>query len=100
MRSALIASAAATVLVMSLPVPAHGASAPPPTDPPPSVAFASSFEPGDTQPTWINTAERSRDVTGALPGGIPGSIADRVVEVTASGENTSGGEVKENLNDG
>jgi len=97
MRSALIASTAATVLVMSPYLPAH--AAPPPPDPP-GTAFTSSFEPGDTQPTWINTAERARDVTGTLPGGIPGSIADRIAEVSASGENTSGGEVKENLNDG
>ena len=69
--------------------------------------FSSSFEPGDPQPTWVNTPEvdkhgkpKAANVSGALPGGIPGSIADQVVAVAASGENASSGEVKENLNDG
>jgi predicted alpha-1,2-mannosidase len=71
------------------------------------AAFASSFEAGDPQPTWVNTPElgpdgnpKSANVTGTLPGGIPGSIADKVVEITASGEFAAAGEVKENLNDG
>ena len=62
------------------------------------AAFYSSFEPGDPQPTWTNTAETDADgnkksagVTGSPPGGIPGNITDKVVEVTASGENTEGG---------
>jgi predicted alpha-1,2-mannosidase len=71
------------------------------------AVFSSSFEIGDPQPTWTNTPEvgpdgkpKSANITGALPGGIPGSLADKVIEIAASGENTSGGEVKENLNDG
>ncbi|MGH3648011.1 MAG: GH92 family glycosyl hydrolase, partial [Micromonosporaceae bacterium] len=64
------------------------------------TAFYSSFEPGDTQPTWVNTAEKSKNTSGVLPGGIPGSIADKVVGVSASGEFSEAGEVKENLNDG
>jgi hypothetical protein len=71
------------------------------------TAFYSSFEPGDPQPTWSNTPEtdargrkKAANITGTLPGGVPGSIADQVVGITASGENPDGGEVKENLNDG
>ncbi|WP_214409319.1 GH92 family glycosyl hydrolase [Sphaerisporangium fuscum] len=70
------------------------------------TAFYSSFEPGDVQPTWTDTAETDRrggkkaaDVTGTTPGGMPGSVNDEVTEITASGENTAGGEVKENLAD-
>ncbi|MEV4178694.1 GH92 family glycosyl hydrolase [Nonomuraea sp. NPDC049709] len=63
------------------------------------AAFASSFEPGDPQPTWVNTAERASNTTGTLPGGIEGSIADRIVQVGASGEYAASGEVKENLAD-
>src|SRR5207248_5049472 len=37
--------------------------------------------------------------SGPTPG-IPGGISDQVVDVTASAENTDGGEVKENLVDG
>jgi predicted alpha-1,2-mannosidase len=71
------------------------------------AAFFSSFEAGDPQPTWVNTPELNPDgtpkaanITGTLPGGIPGSLADKVIEIAASGEFTAGGEVKENLNDG
>ncbi|RVX40981.1 putative alpha-1,2-mannosidase [Nonomuraea polychroma] len=71
------------------------------------AAFYSSLESGDTQPTWTNTAEtdaegskKAANVTGTTPGGIPGSIADAITEIAASGENTAGGEVKENLADG
>ncbi len=66
----------------------------------PSTSFSSSFEPGDPQPAWTNTAERSSGVTGPRRSGIPGNVTDRVVAVRASGENTNGGEVKENLVDG
>ena len=59
------------------------------------AAFSSSFEAGDPQPTWTDTPEvgpdgrpKSANITGALPGGIPGSLADKVVEIAASGENT------------
>ncbi|MCW2877641.1 MAG: hypothetical protein JWQ95_1741 [Sphaerisporangium sp.] len=69
--------------------------------------FYSSFESGDPQPTWTNTTETGKDgkkkaanVTGTPSGGIPGSIAGEITEIAASGENTAGGEVKENLGDG
>ncbi|WP_223167178.1 GH92 family glycosyl hydrolase [Nonomuraea sp. SYSU D8015] len=64
------------------------------------AAFASSFEPGDPQPTWVNTAEKSKNVIGTLPGGIEGSIADKIAQISASGEYAAAGEVKENLADG
>ena len=66
----------------------------------PADDFSSSFEPGDPQPAWTNTAERSSGVSGPRRSGIPGNVTDRVVAVRASGENTNGGEVKENLVDG
>ncbi|SEG88076.1 alpha-1,2-mannosidase, putative [Nonomuraea solani] len=70
------------------------------------AAFATSFEPGDPPPTWVNTTEtnargvkKAANVTGSLPGGIEGGVSDKVTRVTASGEYTAGGEVKENLAD-
>ncbi|MEV0620177.1 GH92 family glycosyl hydrolase [Nonomuraea sp. NPDC050404] len=63
------------------------------------AAFASSFEPGDPQPTWVNMAEKSRDITGTLPGGIEGGLADKIVQIGVSGEYAAAGEVKENLAD-
>ncbi|TDD02749.1 glycoside hydrolase family 92 protein [Nonomuraea deserti] len=70
------------------------------------AAFASSFEPGDPQPTWINTTEtdakgdkKAENVTGTLPGGIEGSISDRIARISVSGEFFDAGEVKENLAD-
>src|SRR4051812_21881830 len=64
--------------------------------------FSSSFEAADPQPTWTNTVDagRSSGVTGPKATGIPGNVTDKVVEVTANGENTGSGEVKENLADG
>ncbi|MEO3815966.1 GH92 family glycosyl hydrolase [Plantactinospora sp. B24E8] len=70
-----------------------------PTGPLPAAAgvtgvteFHSSFEPGDPQPTWTNSAEvdatgakRMSGVTGSP--GIPGNLTDRVTEVAASDEN-------------
>ncbi|MEV0383196.1 GH92 family glycosyl hydrolase [Nonomuraea sp. NPDC050643] len=71
------------------------------------AAFATSFEPGDPQPTWVNTTEtnargakKAANVTGSLPGGIEGSVSDKVTQVGASGEYAAAGEVKENLADG
>jgi Glycosyl hydrolase family 92 N-terminal domain/F5/8 type C domain len=64
---------------------------------PTATTFSSSFESGDPQPDWVNTAERASGVTGPKATGIPGNVTDKVVNVTASGENTDGGEVKENL---
>ncbi|MDG4535133.1 GH92 family glycosyl hydrolase [Streptomyces sp. AV19] len=69
--------------------------------------FASSFEPGDPRPDWRNTAETGPDGTPRTSGvgggdgqGIPGNVTDKVTGLRASGENTGGGEVKENLVDG
>ena len=41
-----------------------------------------------------------RASAGPAPTGIPGNVTDKVTDVRASGENTGGGEVKENLVDG
>src|SRR4051794_34321214 len=65
-----------------------------------SPSFSSSFEPNDPQPTWTDTAERAQGVTGPDRPGIPGNVTDSVVAMKARGENTNGGEVKENLVDG
>ncbi|MFJ9539874.1 GH92 family glycosyl hydrolase [Streptomyces sp. NPDC101225] len=69
--------------------------------------FASSFETGDPAPDWLNTVDTGADgsklasgVDGGYSSGIPGNVNDHVTEVRASGENTGGGEVKENLVDG
>ena len=68
--------------------------------------FASSFEAGDPQPTWTNTAEtdakgrkKMSGVTGNSTAGIPGNIMNKVVEVQASAENPPN-ETKERLVDG
>jgi predicted alpha-1,2-mannosidase len=68
--------------------------------------FSSSFEPNDPQPTWSDTADTGPDgapkaggVNGDDPTRIPGDITDKVTEVTANGENSGSGEVKENLVD-
>src|SRR4051794_32421732 len=65
--------------------------------------FSSSFEPSDPQPAWVDSVDgdRSSGVTGPTRSdGIPGNQTDKVTAVRASGENTGGGEVKENLVDG
>ncbi|MGW3507694.1 GH92 family glycosyl hydrolase [Streptomyces sp. NPDC000994] len=69
--------------------------------------FSSSFEAGDPAPDWLNTADtapgggkRAAGVDGGYSTGIPGNVDDHITEVRASGENTGGGEVKENLVDG
>src|SRR5689334_665210 len=49
--------------------------------------FYSSFEPGDPQPTWTSTAERTKNVTGSVNARMPGSVMEDVVEVQASGDN-------------
>ncbi|SMC71884.1 alpha-1,2-mannosidase, putative [Kibdelosporangium aridum] len=68
--------------------------------------FSSSFEAGDPQPTWTDTAEtdpagnlKAAGVNSDDPTRIPGDITDKVAEVTANGENSGSGEVKENLVD-
>src|SRR5438067_2401191 len=69
--------------------------------------FSSSFEAGDPAPDWLNTVDTAADggkrasgVDGGYSSGIPGNVNDHVTDVRASGENTGGGEVKENLVDG
>ncbi|MFI5686524.1 GH92 family glycosyl hydrolase [Streptomyces sp. NPDC051636] len=69
--------------------------------------FASSFEPGDPAPDWLNTvdtgpdgARRASGVDGGYSTGIPGNVTDHVTDLRASGENAGAGEVKENLVDG
>ncbi|WP_424858206.1 GH92 family glycosyl hydrolase [Streptomyces sp. SAI-170] len=69
--------------------------------------FASSFEAGEPAPDWLNTVDTAPDggkhasgVDGGYSSGIPGNVTDHVTDVRASGENTGGGEVKENLVDG
>ncbi|MFF1725193.1 GH92 family glycosyl hydrolase [Streptomyces sviceus] len=63
--------------------------------------FTSSFEAGEPAPDWISTVDHGRasGVDGGYRTGIPGSVTDQVTDVRASAENTSGGEVKENLAD-
>ena len=68
--------------------------------------FGSSFEAGEPAPDWLNTVDtapdgtkRSSGVDGGFSAGIPGNVTDHVADVRASGENTGGGEVKENLVD-
>jgi predicted alpha-1,2-mannosidase len=57
-------------------------------------AFATSFEPGDPQPTWTSTAETGAggdpEVSGVTAGALPvlsGSVKDKIAEVTASSDN-------------
>ncbi|MFE7270108.1 GH92 family glycosyl hydrolase [Streptomyces sp. NPDC057623] len=70
-------------------------------------SFASSFEADDPAPDWLNTVDTAPDgtkrasgVDGGYSSGIPGNVTDHVTDVRASGENSGGGEVKENLADG
>ncbi|OLB77055.1 MAG: alpha-mannosidase [Actinobacteria bacterium 13_2_20CM_2_71_6] len=97
------------VVAMLVAVPLPGFAGPPtapqPADPAP--LFASSFEPAGQQPAWSNTVEtdaagnrKTAGIDGTSSRGIPGNLADKVVEIAASGEYTASGEVKENLNDG
>ncbi|MFF4032783.1 GH92 family glycosyl hydrolase [Streptomyces sviceus] len=68
---------------------------------PADQGFTSSFEAGEPAPDWISTVDHGRasGVDGGYRTGIPGSVTDQVTDVRASAENTSGGEVKENLAD-
>ncbi|NEY33082.1 glycoside hydrolase family 92 protein [Streptomyces sp. PRKS01-65] len=94
--------------VFALAVGAQGAVTALPGAPPAAGGeFASSFEAGDAAPDWLNTVDtapdggkRSSGVDGGYGGGIPGNVNERITAVRASGENTGGGEVKENLADG
>lgn len=71
------------------------------------TTFATSFEPSEPQPTWVDTVEvlpnggkKALGVDGQFRTGIPGNIMEKVTEIKASGEFTEAGEVKENLADG
>ncbi|MCS0635517.1 GH92 family glycosyl hydrolase [Streptomyces sp. LP05-1] len=73
---------------------------------PSTASFMSSFEDGEPRPSWLDTVEtgpdgrpRASGVDGAYAAGIPGNVTDTVTAVRASGENTGGGETKENLVD-
>ncbi|MFD5779692.1 GH92 family glycosyl hydrolase [Streptomyces sp. NPDC126933] len=95
--------AAASLLVVT----AQSAAIAQPAQPRPAEKeFTSSFEADEPQPDWRNTVEvgsdgekRASGVDGGFTTGIPGNVTDRVVDLRASDENTSGGEVKENLID-
>ncbi|MEU4894601.1 GH92 family glycosyl hydrolase [Streptomyces sp. NPDC044780] len=102
---------AALVAAVVLAVTAQGGAVAAPADPASAHhadrTFASSFESDDPQPDWRNTVETGPDgkkkasgVDGSYSAGIPGNVTDKVTEVRASGENTAGGETKENLVDG
>ncbi|WAP58824.1 GH92 family glycosyl hydrolase [Streptomyces sp. S465] len=102
---------AALVAAVVLAVTAQGGAVAAPADPASAHhadrTFASSFESDDPQPDWRNTVETGPDgekkasgVDGSYSAGIPGNVTDKVTEVRASGENTAGGEIKENLVDG
>ncbi|TXS67860.1 GH92 family glycosyl hydrolase [Streptomyces sp. sk2.1] len=100
--------AASLVLIATAPATAAQSAGPPEKD---QVlagerTFRTSFEADEKQPDWLNTVEegpdgkkRSSGVDGGFSAGIPGNVTDRVTDVRASGENTGGGEVKENLID-
>jgi predicted alpha-1,2-mannosidase len=97
----------AVVLLLAGPLPAFARNATVSRPTAPTTLFSSSFEAGDQQPTWTNTVEtdatgskRAAGIDGASSTGIPGSVMGKVVEVTASGEYTDAGEVKENVVDG
>ncbi|WP_394835392.1 GH92 family glycosyl hydrolase [Pendulispora rubella] len=65
--------------------------------------FFSSFEAKDPQPTWTNTVENGKTSGVVSPPPsvvVPSNVTDRVVAVTASGENDASGEVADNLTDG
>ena len=105
-RARAVAVGATVGLLVAVPLPAmaHAPTAPA-ADPAP--LFASSFEPTDPQPAWTNTVEtdsagnkKASGIDGTSVTGIPGNLADKVIAIQANSENTAGGEVKENLNDG
>ncbi|HWM86999.1 MAG TPA: GH92 family glycosyl hydrolase [Kofleriaceae bacterium] len=81
------------------PAPDRGGAVPDPEmcEDDPAVDFYSSFEAADPQPTWTNTVEtdangqkKASGVSGQSGDEILGNIMDRVVAVTASGENPPG----------
>src|SRR6266536_798927 len=98
-------------LVVTMLSPAMAAHAVPPTTEEQQVvtgsSFFTSFEPGQPQPGYTDTVETGPDgkprtdgVRGPTPTGIGGSEMDKVVKVTANGENTGAGEIATNAADG
>ncbi|CAL9416114.1 hypothetical protein SUDANB105_01748 [Streptomyces sp. enrichment culture] len=103
-RSTAVVAAAAFALAIGSPGAAVALPAAPTAA---DREFTSSFEPADPAPDWLNTPDTAPDgtprtsgVDGGYSSGIPGNVTDRVTDVRASGENSGGGEVKENLTDG
>ncbi|WP_046259983.1 GH92 family glycosyl hydrolase [Streptomyces sp. WM6386] len=92
--------AVALTTAFALAMGSQGAATALPEAPGADREFASSFEADDPVPDWTDTVERASGVDGGYSSGIPGNVTDRVTDVRASAENTSGGEVKENLVDG
>ncbi|WP_069169368.1 GH92 family glycosyl hydrolase [Streptomyces griseus] len=98
--------AASLVLVAAAPTAAFAHPSGPSQKPPGDTSFSTSFEADEKQPDWRNTVEedsggkkRASGVDGGFSAGIPGNVTDQVTDLRASGENTGGGEVKENLVD-
>ncbi|MGP3632221.1 GH92 family glycosyl hydrolase [Streptomyces sp. 24-1644] len=98
--------AAASLLVVTAPSAAIARPAAPDQPAKGGQEFSTSFEADERQPDWRNTVEegsdgnkRSSGVDGGFSAGIPGNVTDKVTGLRASGENTGGGEVKENLVD-
>lgn len=93
-RELSLSATCAAALVITMAVPAAAVGGRPAQAPSVTTDFFSSFEDTDPPPDWVNTAEtdaagnkKSSGVTGSPTTGIPGSIMDRVVGVTASGDN-------------
>ncbi|MGW0599074.1 GH92 family glycosyl hydrolase [Streptomyces sp. NPDC002776] len=100
-------TAVAWTTAFALAVGSQGVAVALPEAPSADREFSSSFESGDPAPDWLNTVDETPDgskraagVDGGYSSGIPGNVTDHVTDVRASGENTGGGEVKENLADG
>src|SRR3954468_1349645 len=65
-----------------------------------SPGFFTSFQPGQPQPAWTDTAERSANVGGRMTlTTIPGKVTGEVVETQANGDNPPN-ESKEKAVDG
>ncbi|WP_027929750.1 GH92 family glycosyl hydrolase [Amycolatopsis thermoflava] len=93
------ALAVALLMTGLVAAPPAGAEAP--------VRFASSFEPGQPEPDWVDTVETGPDgrpltagVNGANGSAIPGDVRGRATGATASAENAGAGEVAVNVLDG
>src|SRR6266508_777864 len=104
----LVTSLGLVVTMLSSAMAAH--AVPPTTEEQQVVtgsSFFTSFEPGQPQPGYTDTVEigpdgkpRTDGVRGPTPTGIGGSEMDKVVKVTANGENTGAGEIATNAADG